>query len=75
MIKHEQHLADRTKDNLLEKMYKMIEEKKLHLAELPHSDTYYIREALHERVGKWFTFKQVEMAVKLHQQRYPTGTL
>ena len=71
MINSEQFKADQTKDNLLEKMYHYLGENKLHKADLPHSDIYYIREALHERVGKWFTFKQVEMAVKLHEQRYP----
>jgi hypothetical protein len=72
MNNNELMLANRTKDNLLEKMYEYLGENKLHKADLPHSDIYYIREALHERVGKWFTFKQVEMAVNLHEQRYPT---
>ena len=71
MIKHEQFQADQTKDNLLEKMYSAILDNKLHKADLPHSDTYYVREALHERTGKWFTFKQVLMAINLHEQRYP----
>ena len=71
MTNHELLKADQTKDNLLEKMYSAIAENKLHKAELPHSDIYYIREALHERTSKWFTFKQVQMAVNLHEQRYP----
>jgi len=72
MINQDIILADRTKDNLLEKMYEYLLENKLHKAELPHSDIYYIREALHERTSKWFTFKQVAMAVKLHEKRYPS---
>ena len=72
MMKHELLKADQTKDNLLEKMYSAILDNKLHKADLPHSDTYYVREALHARTGKWFTFNQVVMAIKLHEQRYPT---
>ena len=71
MTKNEQLQADKTKDSLLEKLYSAIGEGKLHKAELPHSTTYYVREALHERTGKWFTFKQIQMAIKLHEQRYP----
>jgi hypothetical protein len=70
MNKHEQLQADKTKDNLLEKMYKFLAENKLHKADLPHSETYYVREALYVRTGKWFTFKQVRMAIKLHEQRF-----
>ena len=72
MTNHELLKADQTKDNLLEKMYSALLSNKLHKADLPHSDIYYIREALHERTSKWFTFKQVEMAITLHEQRYPT---
>jgi len=69
MIKHEQHLADNTKDNLLEKLYKYLGENKLHKAELPHSDTYYVREALEARTGKRYTFKQINMAINLFEKR------
>jgi thymidine kinase len=55
-----------TKDGLLEDLYKHAVAGTMNKLYLPHSDTYYIREALHERIGVWFTFKQVEKAVRIY---------
>jgi hypothetical protein len=38
-------------------------------ADLPHSTTYYVREALEARTGKRFTFKQINMAINLFEKR------
>lgn len=59
----------RTDDMLLEKMYKLLGENKLMQANLPHSTTYYVREALHARTGKRYTFKQINMAINLFEKR------
>ena len=59
----------RTDDMLLEKMYKLLGENKLMQANLPHSTTYYVREALHVRTGKRYTFKQINMAINLFEKR------
>lgn len=59
----------RKDDMLLEKMYKLLGENKLMQANLPHSTTYYVREALHARTGKRYTFKQINMAINLFEKR------
>ena len=59
----------RTDDMLLERMYKLLGENKLMQANLPHSTTYYVREALHARTGKRYTFKQINMAINLFEKR------
>lgn len=59
----------RTDDMLLEKMYKLLNQNKLMSANLPHSTTYYVREALHARTGKRYTFKQINMAINLFEKR------
>jgi len=50
-------------------MYKLLGENKLMQANLPHSTTYYVREALHARTGKRYTFKQINMAINLFEKR------
>tara|TARA_B110000908_G_scaffold133074_1_gene156849 strand:+ start:74 stop:298 length:225 start_codon:yes stop_codon:yes gene_type:complete len=67
-------LNERTDDMLLERMYKFLEEGKLHKAELPHSSTYYVREALEARTGKRYTFKQINMAINLFEKRQRQAT-
>ena len=69
MIESTDVMDTRTDDMLLEKMYKMLNQNKLMQAELPHSTTYYVREALHERTGKRYTFKQITMAIALFNKR------
>jgi hypothetical protein len=59
----------RTDDMLLEKMYELLNQNKLMQANLPHSTTYYVREALHARTGKRYTFKQINMAINLFEKR------
>ena len=59
----------RTDDKLLEKMYELLNQNKLMQANLPHSTTYYVREALHARTGKRYTFKQINMAINLFEKR------
>ena len=69
MIESKDMIDTRTDDMLLEKMYKMLNQNKLMQADLPHSTTYYVREALHERTGKRYTFKQITMAIALFNKR------
>mgnify|MGYP003145769770 FL=1 len=69
MIESTDVMDIRTDDMLLEKMYKMLNQNKLMQANLPHSTTYYVREALHERTGKRYTFKQITMAIALFNKR------
>ena len=69
MIESTDVMDIRTDDLLLEKMYKMLNQNKLMQANLPHSTTYYVREALHERTGKRYTFKQITMAIALFNKR------
>jgi len=59
----------RTDDMLLERMYSLLNQNKLMQANLPHSTTYYVREALHARTGKRYTFKQINMAINLFEKR------
>jgi len=59
----------RTDDMLLERMYALLNQNKLMQANLPHSTTYYVREALHARTGKRYTFKQINMAINLFEKR------
>lgn len=59
----------RTDDMLLERMYELLNQNKLMQANLPHSTTYYVREALHARTGKRYTFKQINMAINLFEKR------
>ena len=59
----------RTDDMLLERMYALLNQNKLMQASLPHSTTYYVREALHARTGKRYTFKQINMAINLFEKR------
>jgi len=68
---HKVTLACRTRDNLLERMYELLHKGKLNKGELPHSTVYYVREALKARTGVLYTFKQIAMAIHLHEQRYP----
>ena len=69
MIESTDVMDIRTDDLLLEKMYKMLNQNKLMQANLPHSTTYYVREALHARTGKRYTFKQINMAINLFEKR------
>ena len=69
MIESTDVMDIRTDDLLLEKMYKMLNQNKLMQANLPHSTTYYVREALHARTGKRYTFKQITMAIALFNKR------
>jgi len=59
----------RTDDMILERMYSLLNQNKLMQADLPHSTTYYVREALHVRTGKRYTFKQINMAINLFEKR------
>ena len=69
MIESKDMIDTRTDDMLLEKMYKLLNQNKLMSANLPHSTTYYVREALHARTGKRYTFKQINMAINLFEKR------
>ena len=62
-------LNERTDDMLLERMYKLLNQNKLKQADLPHSDTYYVREALEARTGKRYTLKQTLMAIKIFEKK------
>jgi hypothetical protein len=69
MIESKDMIDTRTDDMLLERMYELLNQNKLMQANLPHSTTYYVREALHARTGKRYTFKQINMAINLFEKR------
>lgn len=61
----------KTRDNLLETLYLGLESGSLDDTYLPHSETYYVREALLTRTGVLYPLPVVEKAIKLHRQRFP----
>jgi len=63
-----------TRDNFLEALYEALSEGSLSELYLPHSDTYYVREALLARTGKLFSLRAVELAIKKHNIAYPCDT-
>ena len=51
-------------DNVLEAFYRAICTNSLDRLHIPHSDVFYVREAVAARYGRSFTFKHVEDAMR-----------
>lgn len=51
-------------ENVLEEFYKNLSTRSDLRVHIPRSDVFYVRLALYERTGEWFTLDQVEKAMK-----------
>ena len=51
-------------DNVLDAFYDAIKNNTLHNLHIPHSDVFYVRQAVEAHYGRPFTLKHVEAAMK-----------
>jgi len=51
-------------DNVLDAFYDAIKNNTLHNLHIPHSDVFYVRQAVEAHYGRSFTLKHVEAAMK-----------
>jgi hypothetical protein len=52
-------------DNVLEEFYKHVLDGNLEDLHIPHSDVFYVREAVQNHYGRAFTLEEVERAMRL----------
>jgi hypothetical protein len=52
-------------DNVLEEFYRHVMDGNLEDLHIPHSDVFYVREAVQAHYGRSFTLEEVERAMKL----------
>ena len=52
-------------DNVLEEFYRHVMDGNLENLHIPHSDVFYVREAVQAHYGRSFTLEEVERAMKL----------
>jgi len=52
-------------DNVLEEFYKHVVDGNLEDLHIPHSDVFYVREAVQNHYGRAFTLEEVERAMRL----------
>ena len=52
-------------DNVLEEFYRHVMGGNLEDLHIPHSDVFYVREAVQAHYGRSFTLEEVERAMKL----------
>ena len=52
-------------DNVIEAFYEAIRNNSLDRLHIPHSDVYYVREAVQAHYGKPFTLEHVEWAMRM----------
>lgn len=55
-----------TSENVLEEFYRALaseDEGKLRRVHIPHSSVFYVREAIFQRTGEWYTLHHVESAM------------
>jgi len=52
-------------DNVLEEFYKHVLDGNIEDLHIPHSDVYYVREAVQNHYGKPFTLEHVEWAMRM----------
>ena len=57
---------------LLQKTFIKLQQITLHKVHIPKSDVFYVREAIYQRTGEWYTLDHVERAMYLegHLQAY-----
>lgn len=54
-------------ENVIEEFYKALaseDENRLLRVHIPHSDVFYVRQAIFSRYGEWYTLEHVERAMK-----------
>ena len=51
-------------DNVLDAFYDAIKNNTLHNLHIPHSDVFYVRQAVEAHYGRPFTLKHVDAAMK-----------
>ena len=56
-------------DNVLEEFYRHLMDGNLQDLHIPHSDVFYVREAVQAHYGRSFTLQEVERAMKLEGWR------
>ena len=56
-------------DNVLEEFYRHLMDGNLQDLHIPHSDVFYVREAVQAHYGRSFTLEEVERAMKLEGWR------
>jgi hypothetical protein len=56
-------------DNVLEEFYRHLMDGNLEDLHIPHSDVFYVREAVQAHYGRSFTLQEVERAMKLEGWR------
>jgi hypothetical protein len=52
-------------ENVLEDFYRHVLDNNLENLHIPHSDVFYVRNAIEMRYGKHFSLEEVERAMKL----------
>ncbi len=55
-------------ENVLEEFYKALaseDEGRLRRVHIPRSDVFYVREAIYNKTGEWYTLSHVEKAMYL----------
>ena len=52
-------------DNVLDEFYKHVLDGNIEDLHIPHSDVYYVREAVQAHYGKPFTLEHVEWAMRM----------
>jgi len=51
-------------DNVLEEFYRHVLDENIESLHIPHSDVFYVREAVQNHYGRPFTLKEVEDAMR-----------
>jgi hypothetical protein len=51
-------------DNVLEEFYRHVLDDNIESLHIPHSDVFYVREAVQNHYGRSFTLKEVEDAMR-----------
>ena len=57
------------RSNVLEEFYRHVMDGNLEDLHIPHSDVFYVREAVQAHYGRSFTLEEVERAMKLEGWR------
>ena len=55
----------------LEKFYRAVRNNRLHKIHIPHSDVFYVRQAVEAHYGRKFTLKHVEDAMRAEGWKEP----
>ena len=58
-------------DNVLDACYEAVRTNSLHSLHIPHSDVFYVRQAVEAHYGRSFTLKHVENAMRAEGWKEP----